>query len=85
MNLPETPVGGATIGKGRPQPKGRPAGPGEIICPRCSLSPCQCGDALAEAVHHFTYAGGIPLPLRMCHRLAAALRETYTIEPKEKP
>lgn len=70
MNLPETPVGGATIGKGRVQPKGRPTEPGEVLCPRCSLHTCRCGDPLAEFIHRFTYDSGIPLPLSMCHRLA---------------
>lgn len=85
MSLPETPVGGASIGLGRPQPKGRPTQTHEVVCPRCSLHDCGCGDPLAESIHSFTYAGGIPLPLRMCHRLAVALRTTYTIEPKDHP
>lgn len=85
MTLPETPVGGATIGCGRPQPKGRPTQPDEVVCPRCSLTPCRCGDPLAELIHSFTYAAGLPLPGRTCHRLAVAIGEHYTLEPKDRP
>lgn len=85
MTLPDTPPGGATIGHGRPQPKGRPTEPHEVVCPRCSLSPCRCGDPVAELVHDFTYRAGIPLPLSTCHRLAVELDAHYAERTETHP
>lgn len=70
------PPGGATIRPGQPQPKGRPTAPDEEVCHACSMTPCQCGDPLAQLIHDETKQAGFPLPARASHRLAETIRIT---------
>ena len=80
--IPDAPgPGGATIRPGQPQPKGRPTAPDEVVCPACSMMPCQCGDPLAQLIHEWTRAQGFPLPTRTSHRLAHQIRKEYPCSP----
>ena len=75
MVIPDAPPpGGATIRPGQPQPKGRPTAPDEVVCPACSMMPCQCGDPLAQLIHEWTRTQGFQLPRRTAHRLAETIQ-----------
>lgn len=73
--IPDAPApSGATIRPGQPQPKGRATQPDETVCPTCSMTPCHCGDPLAQLIHEWTRTQGFPLPNRTSHRLAETIR-----------